>query len=180
MSVARFRATSGRVGLFNLTPAANSQHKVCHLLCWYVSALTDSPAKTCRTWPGLGQRWNVRERTQRSKGAVREWQAKGRFRRWPNSHRQADTEAGIRQCVRSLFYVTGQHLTAWGLQRRENLGSSQPRSYPTLDRPRSTHVISRETHHRQRAAPQRLRTQCTRWRQASGQCESTSALCSCH
>lgn len=28
MSLARFRATPGRVGLFNLSPAANSQHKV--------------------------------------------------------------------------------------------------------------------------------------------------------
>lgn len=76
------------------------------------SMLTCLPAKTCRTWPRLRERWDVGERPQWSEVTVREWKTQSRFRGWTDHYHQVDPEARLRQCVSFLFLVPVPRLTS--------------------------------------------------------------------
>ena len=91
----RFKATSGRVHLFNLSPAPGSQSTVCMTGSLPRLLLTDAPAvaKTAGSWSQLRSWKNIWTRSQGSEGAVWEWEAEGWLRGWTDTHNEALPQA---------------------------------------------------------------------------------------
>jgi len=122
------------------------------------------PGKAFRTRPGLWSRRNLRTRSQGPKGTRWQRQTKSRFRRWPDSDHSSFSKAWFHKFVRSrlpqtyLIRISDESFASG--QHPKGICSPQSRPYPTLDRARSSLLLSRKPNNSTRTPPFKMRTRC--------------------